>query len=163
MFREMRRKGQQLSDAETIGILLSCTSGVLAVSGDDDYPYAVPLSFAYREGKLLLHCAYAGHKIESITKHNKVSFCVIERDQVVPEEFTTYYRSVIVFGRARILTEDSEKKDALAYLLAKYSPDHMAARLAGVERELPGVCVVEITVEHMTGKAADELINVTPD
>ena len=63
MFREMRRTKQLLSEAETIEILQSCTSGVLAVIGDDDYPYAVPLSYVYKDGKLFFHFAKAGHKI----------------------------------------------------------------------------------------------------
>ncbi|MEM5775062.1 MAG: pyridoxamine 5'-phosphate oxidase family protein, partial [Anaerolineaceae bacterium] len=62
----MRRKNQQLSDAETIEILQSCTAGVLAVSGDNDYPYAVPLSYAYEDGKLYFHFATQGHKLDAI-------------------------------------------------------------------------------------------------
>lgn len=66
MFREMRRKRQLLSEAETISMLQSATSGVLAVQGDDDYPYAVPLSFAYEDGKLFFHAATSGHKLDAI-------------------------------------------------------------------------------------------------
>jgi nitroimidazol reductase NimA-like FMN-containing flavoprotein (pyridoxamine 5'-phosphate oxidase superfamily) len=110
MFREMRRKKQLLSESETIEILQSCTSGVLAVTGDNDYPYAVPLSFAYKDGKLFFHFAKAGHKIDGIEKNNKVSFCVIKTDDVIQKTFTTHFLSAIVFGKARILTEDSEKK-----------------------------------------------------
>ena len=87
MFREMRRKKQLLSKAETIEILQSCTSGVLAVTGDNDYPYAVPLSFAYKDGKLFFHFAKAGHKLDSIIKNNKVSFCVIKTDNVIQKTF----------------------------------------------------------------------------
>src|SRR5512146_290069 len=116
MLREMRRKKQLLSEAETIEILQSCTSGVLAVAGDDDYPYAVPLSFAYKDGKLFFHSAKAGQKIDGLVKNNKVSFCVVKTDNVIQKDFTTHFRSVIVFGRARILTEDGEKKYALECL-----------------------------------------------
>ena len=100
MFRDMRRKKQFLSEAETIEILQSCTSEVSAVTGDNDYPYAVPFSYAYRDGKLFFHLAKAGHKIDSIAKNNKVSFCVIKTDDVIQKTFTTHFRSVIVFGRA---------------------------------------------------------------
>ncbi len=90
MFREIRRKKQSLSEAETIEILQSCTSGVLAVSGDDDYPYAVPLSFAFKDGKLYFHFAKKGHKMDGIKKNDKVSFCVIQADDVHPKTFTTH-------------------------------------------------------------------------
>ena len=159
MFREMRRKKQLLSEAETIEILQSCTSGVLAVIGDDDYPYAVPLSYAYKDGKLFFHFAKAGHKIDGIEKNNKVSFCVIKTDDVIQKTFTTHYRSAIVFGRARILTEDSEKKYALECLVEKYSPDNVAEGLSEIEREWKLVNVAEVQIEHMTGKAALEIIN----
>jgi nitroimidazol reductase NimA-like FMN-containing flavoprotein (pyridoxamine 5'-phosphate oxidase superfamily) len=77
MFRQMRRKRQELSETEAIAMLESCTSGVLAVHGDDDYPYAVPLSFAYEDGKLFFHCATVGHKLDAVKRDEKASFCVI--------------------------------------------------------------------------------------
>ncbi len=98
MFRRMRRAAQQLSDAEALDILKRGSSGVLAVAGDEGYPYAVPLSYAYSEGKLFFHVAKSGHKLDAIARNDKVSFCVIGKDEVVPDEFTTYYRSVVVFG-----------------------------------------------------------------
>jgi uncharacterized protein len=155
----MRRKKQLLSEAETIEILQSCTSGVLAVTGDNDYPYAVPLSFAYKDGKLFFHFAKAGHKIDSIVKNNKVSFCVIKTDNVIQKTLTTHFRSAIVFGRARILTEGSEKKYALECLVEKYSPDYITEGQSEIEREWNRVCVAEVKIEHMTGKAAIEIIN----
>ena len=159
MFREMRRKKQLLSEAETIGILRSCTSGVLAVTGDNDYPYAVPLSYAYKDRKLFFHFAKSGHKIDGIEKNNKVSFCVIERDDVIQKTLTTHFRSAIVFGRARILTEDSEKRFALECLVEKYSPDYFSEGQSAIESDWENVCVAEINIEHMTGKAAIEIIN----
>ena len=140
MFREMRRTSRLLSEAETIGMLQSCTSGVLAVMGDNDYPYAVPLSYVYQDGKLFFHLAKAGHKLDSIVKNNKVSFCVIKSDDVIPENFSIQYRSAIVFGRARVLTEDGEKRAALVGLVEKYSPDYAAAGQAQIEQGWDRVC-----------------------
>src|SRR5512133_1577843 len=159
MFREMRRKKQLLSEAETIEILQSCTSGVLAVAGDNEYPYAVPLSYAYKDGKLFFHFAKEGHKIDGIEKNNKVSFCVIKTDDVIQKTFTTHFRSAIVFGRARILTEDSEKKYALECLLEKYSPDYIAEGQSEITQGWKSVTAAEVIIEHMTGKAAIEIIN----
>ena len=103
MFREMRRKKQALSNEENLAILMRGTSGVMAVSGDDDYPYAVPLSYVYHDSKIYFHCAASGHKLDAMRRNPKVSFCVIDRDEVIPQEYTTYFRSVIVFGTVRIL------------------------------------------------------------
>lgn len=159
MFRDMRRKKQQLSEAETIKILQSCTSGVLAVMGDEGYPYAVPLSYAYKDGKLYFHFATEGHKLDAILKNSKVSFCVIQADTVVPQAFTTHYRSAVVFGQARLLTADSEKRYALQCLIEKYSPGFTAEGDAEIERDWKRVCAAELQIEHMTGKAAIEIIN----
>ena len=65
-FREMRRKRQQLSEVESIGILQKATAGTLALLGDNDYPYAVPISYVYHERKLYFHSALAGHKVDAI-------------------------------------------------------------------------------------------------
>jgi nitroimidazol reductase NimA-like FMN-containing flavoprotein (pyridoxamine 5'-phosphate oxidase superfamily) len=159
MFREMRRKKQLLSETETIEILKSCTSGVLAVTGDNDYPYAVPVSYAYKDNKLFFHFAKAGHKIDGLVRNDKVTFCVIEKDEVIQKTFTTHFRSVIVFGRARILTEDGEKKYALESLVEKYSPDFITEGQHEIERDWSRVCVAEVKIEHMTGKAAIEIVN----
>lgn len=154
MFREMRRFKQLLSEEETIEILNACTSGVLAVHGDDGYPYTVPLSYVFKDDKLFFHCANEGHKIDSIKRNDKVTFCVIEKDHVIQESFETHYRSVTIFGRARILTDDLEKRDALTCFVEKYSPDYIEKGKNAIENALGRVCVIEVQIEHMTGKAA---------
>lgn len=158
MFREMRRKKQVLSIEDSIAVLNNGTSGVLAVSGDNDYPYAVPLSYVYHDRKIIFHCAQTGHKLDAIARNEKVSFCVIDQDNVVPQEYTSYFRSVIVFGKARILNNEDEKRSALEILAAKYSPDHEQGRLQEIEKHFKQVCLVELVIEHMTGKEAIELV-----
>lgn len=157
MFREMRRSKQVLSDAESIAVLERGTSGVLAVSGDDGYPYAVPLSYVYYNSKIYFHVAKSGHKLDAIMRNAKVSFCVIDKDQIVPEEYTTYFRSVIAFGRVRILA-DEQKREALEALAAKYSPEQVEGRKEEINRQIQNVCMLELTVEHLSGKEAIELV-----
>ena len=124
MFREMRRKNQQMSDEEARDILAAATSGVLALAGENGYPYAVPMSFAYDEEKerLLFHTARVGHKMTAIERCDKASFCIIDEDKVVPRRFTTYYRSVIAFGKLRILKSADEKRAAAEFLGEVYFP-----------------------------------------
>lgn len=159
MFREMRRGKQLLSTEETVNILERRTAGVLGVTGDDGYPYTVPVSYVYKDGKLFFHCAKEGHKIDGIGRNDKVSFCVIDQDDIVQKTFTTHFASVIVFGRARILTEDDERRAALRCLIEKYSPDYREEGEQVIDDTWNRVCVVEIKIEHMTGKAAIELVN----
>lgn len=157
MFRSMRRSRQALTPERCTQILASRTSGVLAVSGDDGYPYAVPLSYLWRDGKLLFHCAQSGHKLDALRQNDRASFCVIDQDEVVPEKFTTCFRSVIVFGRVRVLEDAAEKRAALTALAQKYTPDDPAGCDAEVQQALGRVCVLELTAQHVTGKEAIEL------
>lgn len=159
MFREVRRKKQSLDREETIAVLERGTSGVLALYGDDGYPYAVPLSYVYDREKIYFHCAKSGHKLDAIRREEKASFCVIGQDQIVPEEYTTYFRSVIVFGRIHILEDEREKREAIERLALKYAPDSTAeSREEAIQREWAPLCMLEMTIDHMTGKEAIELV-----
>ena len=164
MFREMRRKKQQISTTECVEILKRATSGVLGVRGDDGYPYTVPISFVYEEGEGLgtinFHGAKTGHKIESIRKYDKVSFTVIDRDDVMPKERATKYCSVIVFGKARILETEEELRRSANALGAKYSKGFEDLYMKETEDTIRArsLCCVEINIDHMTGKIGRELL-----
>ena len=163
MFRELRRKKQLLSRSVAEDILNRKSSGVLALSGDDSYPYAVPLSYVFDGETLCFHCAKAGHKLDAIRHSEKASFCVIDQDQIVPEEYTTYFRSVIVFGRIRILEDEEEKRAAIEKLALKYAPNSAwEGRQSEIQREWSHLCILEMKVEHMTGKEAIELVRARP-
>ena len=61
--------------------------------------------------------------MDALLKHPKASFCVISQDNIVPEEYTTYFRSVIAFGKVRVMEDTQEKHDAVLLLAQKYAPD----------------------------------------
>lgn len=158
MFREMRRNRQLLSMEDTKAVMERCTNGVLACLGDEDYPYAVPLSYVYFNGKIYFHSAKAGHKIDAIMKNPKVSFSVIDEDTIVSEKYTTYFRSVISFGKARI-AEGDERLEAFKALVEKYSGDQPEEEK---HKEINGCMqayIIAIDVEHITGKEAIEYVN----
>ena len=157
-FREMRRKRQQLSEEESVGILQRATAGTLALLGDDDYPYAVPISYVYHEGKLFFHSALAGHKIDAIRKCDKASFCVIERDDIQPEKYTTFFRSVIAFGRIHIIEDEMEKLETARMLGNRYHPNDDEALQKEIENGLSRMVAIRFDIEHLTGKEAIELM-----
>lgn len=156
MFREMRRKAQAIEERECIEILNSATSGVLAVLGDEDYPYAVPVSFAYSNGSIYIHGAASGHRRDAILHHDKASFCVIDTDDVIPEKRTSAYRSVIAFGRAEILEDPGEKRKALLLLGDKYSSGYEKETDEEIALELNRTCITKLRIEHLSGKAGLE-------
>ncbi|MDE5850970.1 MAG: pyridoxamine 5'-phosphate oxidase family protein [Muribaculaceae bacterium] len=158
MERKMRRIRQQLPEEENIRILENGKVAVWAVAGDDDYPYAVPINYVYHEGCIYIHCARQGHKLDAIRRNPKCSLCIVDKDDVVPIAFTSYFRSVIAFGKAEIVEEENEVIDALRLMSDKYSP--------GIDPEeeirkfLKNVCIVRIRLVEVTGKEAIELVRM---
>ena len=163
MFREMRRTRQALPPEEISAVLERGTSGVLALAGDDGYPYAVPISYVYDGERIYFHSARAGHKLDAVRREPKASFCVIDQDQIVPAEYTTYFRSVIAFGRIRVLEDEGEKRAAIEKLAEKYAPeDSPENRRQAIDREWKPLCMLELTIDHLSGKEAIELVRKRP-
>ena len=157
-FRPMRRNRQQLSREECERILGRCTSGVLALMGDGGYPYAVPLSYVYADGAIIFHSAVEGHKVDAIRRDSRCSFCVIDQDEIKPAEFTTHFRSVIAFGRIRVLEDAGEKVQALRLLGRRYSPDDELGLQHEIDKSLDHVLLLRLDIEHLSGKQAIELV-----
>ena len=158
-FRPMRRKRQELAQEESITILQKATSGTLALLGDNGYPYAVPISYVYHEGKLYFHSAVEGHKVDAIRQCDKASFCVIEQDEVHPERYTTFFRSVIAFGKIHIIEDETEKLQMARMLGNRYNPDQDEALQKELENGLARMLMIRFDIEHLTGKEAKELMN----
>lgn len=156
MERKMRRFRQELSEAESIRILENGKVAVLAVDGDDGYPYAVPLNFVYEDGSVYFHSAREGHKIDALKRNPKCSLCVVEKDDIVPEKFTSYFRSVIAFGKAGFITAEEEKIRILRLLCAKYSPGLDPSD--EIKKSIRNVAVIRIELDKITGKEAIELV-----
>lgn len=154
MFREMRRMGNALPKEEAIGMLAKATNGVLSVAGDDGYPYGVPVSYVYQNNQIVFHCATEGHKLDAIRKNPKVSFCVVEQDLIIPEEFNTLYRSAIAFGTARILA-DEEKQAYIEAIGKKYAPDYDKEAKEYIKSDWTNFSVVVMDIDHLTGKAGN--------
>ena len=160
MFREMRRKNCVISTETAEKILREGDYGVLALSGDDGYPYAVPINYAVEGNKIYFHSAKVGHKIDAMKNNDKVSFCVVDKHEVIAEDFTTHFTSAIAFGRIRIVddNDDPDKLRGLELLADKYSSTATAERRAKELGRLSALVVPVMTIEHLTGKAARELV-----
>ena len=152
-------------------VLKKATSGTLALLGDGGYPYAVPISYVYDDGKLYFHSAMSGHKVDAIRSCDKASFCVIDQDCVRPAEYTTYFRSVIAFGRISIVEDEEGARDvdniggghqeklAIARNLGnRYNPNQEEALQKELEHGLARMLAIRLDIEHLTGKEAIELV-----
>ena len=158
MFREMRRKAQELSSEESEKLLREGSSGVLSLMGDEGYPYGVPMSYTYEEGKLYFHSAVTGHKVDAIKNCDKASFCVIAGDDVQPEALTTNYKSVIAFGRVSVLAGE-EKLQAILSIGKKYSgvlgEETLLEEIRGA---MDRMILISMEIQHLTGKQGKGLL-----
>lgn len=155
MIRKMRRFKQQLSKEECEGLLKVAPRGVLAVLGDEGYPYAVPLNFVYDDGSIYFHCAAEGHKMDALLACDKASFCVLDEGRQEEGEWWLHFNSVIAFGRVKRVVEEGAMRDALHKLGKKYFPQDYDLE-GDIARNLSRVAILRLSIEHLTGKHVRE-------
>ena len=162
----MRRSKQQLSESACREILTQgreCVLALAASDATDGFPYAVPVNYALRESPdgvlhLLIHCAPVGAKLDAIASDPRASVCVIAQGDVVPEEFTTHFRSVVAFGRARLVEDGEARHAALRALAAKYCPELPEESIETEIARFPHAAIIDVTLERVTGKQCIELL-----
>lgn len=156
MYPKMRRFKQQMSDEACIRVLESERRGVLAVCGSDGQPYAIPLNFYYEDGKIYFHGAKEGHKIDVIRENPKVSFNVYTHG--VPSQIKRGLdvESVTVFGTIREMESNEEAVSFLRKAGLKYFPDDPEYIEKEVNSTRAAVQMLELTIDHMTGKNVNE-------
>ena len=157
MFRSIRKKKNEIDIDAAKSLLLSGRRGVLAVNGDDGYPYAIPINYVYDmdDGKIYFHGAKAGHKVDSLRACDKVCFTVFGNETVKEEAWAPFMQSVVVFGRCH-LVEPGERSIALLKKFAmKYYPDEQLADTE-IARAGRAAQMFEIEIEHLSGKEVQE-------
>lgn len=148
----MRRKDRLITETEAVAILENGEYGVLSTSSKNNEPYGVPLSYCLIDGCIYFHCALVGSKIDHITNNPSVSFCVVGKTEVLPDQFGTKYESCIVQGHADE-SFGEEKQKALEGLVRKYSADFISEGSAYIEKLTDKTRVFKITMASMSGKA----------
>ena len=155
MFRELTRKKQKLSDLECKEILLQEVRGVLAVNGDDGYPYALPISYYFDEAnnKIYLHSGKVGHKMDALANSDKVSFCIYDKGYHKDGHWSLNIKSVIIFGRIHIVDDWS---DELMVSFCKRFTGDIDYIYSEIEKFKRNTAVLCLEIEHMTGKLVNE-------
>ena len=157
MFRQMRRFKQQIPEEECIDVLKTELRGVLSVIGDDGYPYGMPLDHWYSEadGKLYFHCAREGHKLDAVTRNDKVSYCVMDKGFRKDGDWALNIRSVIIFGRMKVVEDEEKKREICTNICRRFTDDEEYLQKE-LKNAFPRVCCLELRPEHMTGKLVNE-------
>jgi len=155
MFRELTRKKQKLSVDECKVILKQELRGVLAVNGEDGYPYALPINFYYDEAndKIYFHSGKIGHKMDAIASNDKVSFCVYDKGYHKDGHWSLNIKSVIMFGRIRMVEDWS---DELMVEFCKRFTDDMEYIGNEIEQFKSNTAVLCLEIQHITGKMVNE-------
>ncbi len=152
----MRRKKKEIGCSKIIDDLLaSCPVGRLGTNGKDGYPRIKPLNFVYLNGKIYFHSAKEGEKIDDIVRDSRVAFEIDEPIGYVksnnnPCSAKYLYRSLMMRGKAAIVTDDKESLLALRSLMEKYQPE--GGYRDFLPEKLNVTAVVRIDIEEVTGK-----------
>ena len=152
MFREMRRKDREISINDAREILTKACYGVLSTMSENGYPYGVPVNYVFYNGYIYFHSAKEGHKIDNIKNNSKVSFSIVGSEEVLPDQFTTDYESVVAFGDAEEVYE-LEKGEALLEIIKKYSPEFIEKGEKYIETLGSKTAVLKIDIKHLSGKS----------
>lgn len=153
MFRPLRRTKNEVSKEQAYKYLEDTKEGFLStISVDNGYPYGLAVNHVYLNGKIYFHCAKKGHKLDNILANDKVSFFTIHKNEIWQEAYTTVFESVHVFGRASIVTDKLEYKDALMEISRKYTGKFFASAKTKIASALDITEIVKIDIEHISGK-----------
>lgn len=158
MFRPLRRKKRAITDEEARELLATCKRGVFAVNGDDGYPYAIPVNYFFdaEHDKIYFHGAKAGHKVDALKRDDKVCFTVYGNEWYKDGDWAPYVMSTVVFGRCRLANgTPAFIEDKVRQLALKYYPSAEEVE-EEIAKDIKGVQLYEITIEHLCGKQIQE-------
>lgn len=157
MFRDIRRKKNELDAKSTEKLLRETKRGIIAVNGDDGYPYGVPINFLYDESnqKIYFHGSRSGHKVDALRRSDKVCFTVYGNESIKKETWAPFVQSVVVFGRCQLMENTEATLDILKKFAMKYYPS-MNLVIEEIADSGDAVQMFEIHIEHKSGKEVQE-------
>ena len=154
----MRRREKEIHSRKVLNELLGtapvCRIGLASGAPDEDgpYPYVVPVHFVHDQGRIYVHSAGQGRKIEMLKSNPRVCVEIDEFLELKTAEkacaYGTRFRSLIAFGTARIVEAAEQKRRALQLFMKKYTGKSFGFS----DREIESVAIIEIRIEEVTGK-----------
>ena len=127
--RPMRRRDRELSREEALRAARAAGHAVLSfIHPDTGAPQGVPISPAVTpEGIVYWHSTNeASLKGEGLKKDPRASLTFIAYAEDLPAEYTVDYASAVMTGRAHIVTDPQERRQAMLEICRRY---------AGAERD----------------------------
>ena len=152
-FKNIRRSDRALTEGQAREILARAEHGVLATVGVDGWPYAVAVNHVLSGDVLYIHCAAQGHKLENVSHEERVCYCAVASASVSPAKVTTIYESAVAFGRAALVTDAGEKRQALEALAIRFCGYVSPEAAEEIATTAGRTAVVRIQLERITGKS----------
>ncbi len=141
---------------------LVCHVGVAV----DGRPLVVPMSYVRDGGRLILHGAHGSRIMSALATGAEACVAVTHLDGVVVAhsglESSMNYRSAVVFGRGRAITDPIEKRRALDILTDRLIPGRTAEVPPPTDAEIAATAVVEIVIEEASAKLRSGPPSVPP-
>lgn len=157
MFRTIRKKKNEISIEASKNLLHNARRGVLAVNGENGYPYAIPVNYLYDEEnqRIYFHGSRVGYKVDAIKSCDKICFTVFGNETIKKEAWAPFLQSVVIFGRCRLIEDPSMAMELLKRFARKFYPnEHM------IDEEISfsgkAVQMYEIEIEYLSGKEVQE-------
>lgn len=154
----MRKVSREMDSQWALEVMRKAPYITVSFTRADGTAYGVPLSLACTDDRIwYFHCAPEGDKLDALAEHPQVCLSAVTKcaPTVGPKDgsFTLQYRSAIAFGKAELVTDDTEKIRALRAISERFLPQHMDAFDDAIARSLHRTVVVRITLdEPPTGK-----------
>lgn len=96
-----------------------------------------------------------GHRLDSLKKEQKVSFCVFEKGTKTEGDWALSVRSVIVFGKIEIIEDLKTVAEITAKLSRKFTSDEEYIK-SEIEKFGKETVLLKLVPEHISGKKVKE-------
>ena len=151
----IRNEIRILSEEDTLALLQEAEHGVLATVNQKGQPCTTALNHIYVDGVLYFHSGPRGEKLDNIRANTEVSYFITGIADVIYDQFTTAFSSVVVNGVMQVIDDPEEKLIALTSLVDRFSSEIIPKDVIYdfIAKGVDCVEMLRLTPEHITGKA----------
>jgi len=152
----MRRKDREITDIESIELIVSNSDTCSVAFADNNIPYIVVMNYGYSGGEhpcLWFHCANEGRKLEMIKKNNFVCFQMDTDHKLYGGEkgcdWGMNFSSVVGYGNISIISDSDSRKKGLDCIMKHYGGDQI---FTYDEKVMARTTILRLDITEMTGK-----------
>jgi len=149
----LRRKDKEITDKKEIESIIQRANVCRIGLSENNIPYVIPVNFGYKSNRIYFHSAPMGKKIDILKNNNNICFEIdIDHELFISDNIcnsSMKYRSVIGFGKAFLINNIEEKRDAFNIITNHYITGNSHEYN---ERLLKKIAIVKIEIDSMTGK-----------